>query len=163
MDLEHQIKKDDADVKIPVFLSKFEKRLDFLSRQIYDQKIMLENTCNEFREFEKMARKLIEKQKNVYRKDPNKPPRKSGFAMPVNISENLRNFMGQEENVKVARTTATQFIMKYIKEKSLKNPENKKQILPDEALWQLLGEGARNCPIITDFNIQKFMNQHFIK
>lgn len=159
--MEKQDKTEDS--KIPVFLTKFEKKLDLLCKQLSDQKMMMDNTYNDFREFEKMTRKIIDKQKNSYRKDPNKPPRKSGFAMPVNISENLRSFMGEEDNVKVARTTATQFIMKYIKEHNLKNPDNKKQILPNEALWKLLGEEARSCPIITDFNIQKYMNQHFIK
>lgn len=152
-----------TEAKIPVFLTKFEKRLDVLSKQLLDQKIMMDNTYTDYREFEKNARKLICKQKKMYVKDPNKPSRKSGFAMPVSISEKLRIFMGEGPEAKVARTTATQFIMKYIKEKGLKNPENRKQILPDDALWELLGADARDCPIITDFNIQKFMNQHFIK
>lgn len=160
------IEKQDSsekEVKFPVFLNKLEKRLNLFSKQLSDQKAMMDTTFSEFREFEKMTKKLIEKQKSVYKKDPNKPPRKSGFAMPVHISENLREFMKEAENTKVARTSATQYIMKYIKEHGLKNPENRKQILPDEQLWKLLGEDARTCPIITDFNIQKFMNQHFIK
>ena len=50
--------------------------------------------------------------------------------------------------------------IKYIKENSLQNAENKRIIKPDEKLMDLLESGENE---ITYFNLQKYMNKHFIK
>jgi chromatin remodeling complex protein RSC6 len=50
----------------------------------------------------------------------------------------------------------------YIKEQGLENPENKQIIVPDEKLWKILGDEAREEKI-THFTIQKYLNKHFVK
>ena len=67
--------------------------------------------------------------------------------------------MGREKGAEVARTEVTQFIIKYISEKNLQNPENRKIIIPDDSLIKLLG--VKEEDEVTYFNIQKFMNRHF--
>jgi DNA topoisomerase-1 len=103
----------------------------------------------------KGARKAVEKHK---RKGNRKP---SGFARPSKISAELCKFMSKEEGTEVARTEVTQFIIKYISEHELQNPENRKIIKPDASLKQLLGvvDGEE----VTYFNLQKYMNKHFHK
>ena len=53
------------------------------------------------------------------------------------------------------------FICSYIDEKSLRNTENKRVINPDDKLKNLLD--PEEDTVLTYFNIQRFMNKHFIK
>jgi chromatin remodeling complex protein RSC6 len=101
----------------------------------------------------KYAKKIAEKHKNRGNRKP------SGFARPTKISQELCGFMGREKGAEVARTEVTQFIIKYISEKNLQNPENRKIIIPDDSLIKLLG--VKEEDEVTYFNIQKFMNRHF--
>jgi upstream activation factor subunit UAF30 len=68
--------------------------------------------------------------------------------------------MSKEEGVQVARTEVTQFIIKYIKENNLQNPENRKKIMPDDTLKKLLA--VKEEEDVTYFNLQKYMNRHFV-
>ena len=104
----------------------------------------------------KALRKEVEK-KNV--KNKNRKP--SGFAKPTKISPELASFMRKETGVDVARTEVTQFIIKYIQENKLQNETNRKIILPDAALIQLLQ--IKTGEELTYFNLQKYMNIHFQK
>ena len=42
--------------------------------------------------------------------------------------------MKKEEGAEVARTEVTKYIIKYIEDNKLKNPANKKEILPDKSI-----------------------------
>ena len=85
----------------------------------------------------------------------------SGFAKPSVISSELQQFMSKEDGEKVARTEVTKFIIDYIKEKDLQNPENRKIILPDDVLMKLLD--VKKTEELTYFNLQRYMNRHFMK
>lgn len=95
------------------------------------------------------------------RKTGNKKP--SGFATPSPISKELCKFMGIESNSEVARTVVTRHIIQYIRDNNLQYPENKRIIIPDKNLSMLLGVENDNQTVVTYFNIQRFMNKHFIK
>jgi len=85
--------------------------------------------------------------------------RRSGFAQPASISRELCEFMNKEEGTKMARTEVTQFVIGYINENKLQNPDNRKEITPDDKLRKLLGVG--DSDEVTYFNLQKYMNRHF--
>lgn len=85
--------------------------------------------------------------------------RRSGFAQPAKISKELCEFMDKAEGTKIARTEVTQFIIGYINENKLQNPDNRKEITPDDKLRKLLGVG--DSDEVTYFNLQKYMNRHF--
>ena len=95
------------------------------------------------------------------RKTGNKKP--SGFATPSPISNELCKFMGIESNSEVARTVVTRHIIQYIRDNNLQYPDNKRIIIPDKNLSMLLGVENDNQTVVTYFNIQRFMNKHFIK
>lgn len=113
----------------------------------------LEKTIN--RE-QKTLRKESEKRKH---RNGNKKP--SGFATPSKISDELCSFMSEPEGSEVARTEVTRFIIKYIKENDLQNPENRRIIVPNNELGKLLG--ITDNDEVNYFNLQKFMNKHFHK
>ena len=84
----------------------------------------------------------------------------SGFAKPSKISDELITFMNKTKGTELARTEVTQYIINYIKENSLQNMENRKNINPDKKLSDLLDCGDDE---VTYFNLQKYMNKHFVK
>ena len=101
------------------------------------------------------ANKIIEKAKN-------KPKRKpSGFALKVQISDDLKNFMGVDKDEMVARTEVTKFLIGYIKDNNLQNKDDRRIIECDKRLNKLLD--VPNGDVVTYFNIQRYMNIHFKK
>ena len=106
--------------------------------------------------------KNVKKQSKIHKKEGKsriirKP---SGFAKPSKISDELITFMNKTKGTELARTEVTQYIINYIKENNLQNMENRKNINPDKKLSKLLDCGDNE---VTYFNLQKYMNKHFVK
>ena len=117
---------------------------------------------NDIRGIEKSVKKKMKELQKEAAKHKHKGNRKpSGFAKPTLISDKLCKFMNKEKGAEVARTEVTQYIISYISEKELQDPDNRKKIRPDKELKDLLG--VKGDSEITYFNIQKYMNQHFQK
>ena len=112
----------------------------------------------------KILEKDMKKQLKSMKKT-NKPKVKgnrkpSGFAKPSDVSNELCKFMGRNTGTQITRTEVTQYLIQYIKENQLQFSENKKIILPDEKLKNLVGvDGTTE---VTYFNLQGLMNKHFI-
>jgi chromatin remodeling complex protein RSC6 len=85
----------------------------------------------------------------------------SGFAKPSEISKTLCDFLGKPIGTEMARTEVTKYITQYIKAHNLQNPENKRHIIPDAKLGDLLN--VTNNEVVTYFNLQKYMKHHFPK
>lgn len=113
----------------------------------------------QFKELERQVKKEIKQLRKETEKIRSKPKRKpSGFAGETNISNELCDFMGLEYGSKIARTEVTKYLSSYIKENNL----SKKQIIdPDEKLKNLLGDTSNSE--VTFFNIQRYMNRHFVR
>jgi len=104
----------------------------------------------------KVLNKEVTKNNN---KRANKKKNLSGFAKPSKVTKELCDFMNKKEGTEIARTEVTRALVNYIKENHLENINNKKIISPDDKLKYLLGV---NNEELTYFNIQKYMNKHFI-
>ena len=151
---------EELNEKVPANLNKLVLKLGSITEKMQLQKQNIDEISHEIKAFEKIIHKLMKK----YLKDGEKekvPRKKCGFALPTEVTDDLCDFLGAEKGTKIARTEVTKQIMAYIKSNHLQNPENKKMIVPDEKLWKLLGEEARGKEI-THFNIQKYINKHFI-
>lgn len=129
-------------------LNAFKSQISGMQQQIK----LLEKTVNkEFKSLQKVANKTKSK--------GNRKP--SGFAKSSKISDTLCAFMNKPQGTEMARTEVTKFIISYIKDKGLQQPDNKKFIKPDDSLRDLLGVSQDD--VVTYFNLQKYMNQHFVK
>jgi upstream activation factor subunit UAF30 len=129
-------------------LSSFKSTISMLSAQV--------------KALEKSVKKQMKQLEREAQKNKNKGNRKaSGFAVPSKISNDLCNFMGKPEGSEMARTEVTKYIIQYIKNNNLPDKTNKKVINPDKALKSLLNVKANEE--VTYFNLQKYMNQHFVK
>jgi chromatin remodeling complex protein RSC6 len=96
------------------------------------------------------------------KKNKNKSNRQpSGFAKPTKVTKELCEFMNKDEGTEIARTDVTRALVSYIKQNKLEDATNSKIISPDDKLKELLG--LQDGSELTYFNIQKYMNKHFVK
>ena len=117
---------------------------------------------NTIKQLEKDVKKQMNGLKKEVLKTKNKGNRSpSGFAKPSKVTKELCDFMNRSEGSEIARTEVTKALVSYIKENKLENATNRKIILPDNKLKYLLG--LEDGQELTFFNIQKYMNKHFVK
>ena len=110
---------------------------------------------------EKHTQKQQKKIIKIQQKQKREKKKPSGFATPTPISNSLRNFLDKPYGTQVARTEVTKYIVQYIKDHDLQNKENRKLINPDTKLMSLLELNPKDT--LNYFNLQSFMNKHFIK
>lgn len=116
----------------------------------------------QLRTLEKTVKKEVKQHKREVTKKQSKAGRKpSGFADAAPISKDLCEFLGKDYGTSIARTEVTKFVCNYIRQNSLTNDDNKRVIKPDNKLQSLLG--TTDDTVVTYFNLQRFMNRHFIK
>jgi chromatin remodeling complex protein RSC6 len=137
--------------------SQFEVIIDSLSHF----RIQVNTIQQQIRQLEKNIKKEMKGLKKAASKSKNKGNKKpSGFANPTKVTKELCEFMNKQEGTQIARTDVTKALISYIKTNNLQNKDNKKFILPDEKLKFLLGINQEQE--LTYFNLQKYMNKHFI-
>jgi chromatin remodeling complex protein RSC6 len=125
-------------------------------------KTQISNLQQNLKQLEKSVKKQMKGLKKEVTKNKNKGNRKpSGFAKPSKVTKELCEFMNKNEGTEIARTDVTRALVAYIKENKLENQTNSKIITPDEKLKFLLG--IEEEQELTYFNIQKYMNKHFVK
>ena len=151
---------------LPQYIQKLEKTIEELLNKMENQKTETDGMIKQLKYVQKTTNRILqkEKEKQIEKIEKQKrEPRKKGFTQPIKISSILANFMNVPTETLISRTEVTKYIMQYIKEKGLENPSNRRQIWPDEALWNVLGENARKEECLTHFNLQKYMNVHYLK
>jgi len=110
-----------------------------------------------------ISRVVKKSTKSTAPKDPAKVS-SSGLMKPVPISERLAQFMGVAAGTPQSRVAVTNALCLYIKTKGLQNPVNKREILPDAELVNLLGySGEVAATPLTYFYIQQLIQKHFVK
>lgn len=111
---------------------------------------------------ESMVNKKIEKHMTKMSAAESNKKKPSGFAKPSKVSNELCEFLNKTEGTELARTDVTKSVVAYIKENCLQSSTDKKNIImPDDKLKSLLGISDEDK--LTYFNLQKYMNKHFIK
>ena len=117
---------------------------------------------SEAKRLEKKAAKLQKvadkRRRRKVEPEEGKPARISIFQIPTNISPALCAFMGRPAGSQESRSNVTKFVTTYVKEKNLKD---KHDIHADAPLLKLLGLKAEDK--LTYFNLQKFLNVHYLK
>lgn len=143
-------------------LALIKKEFDTLLNNLSAFKSQITAVQNRVKGIEKQVKKEIKSLERKIIKNKNKGSRKpSGFAVPTQISTELCKFMNVDEGAKLARTEVTQYIISYIKKKKLQDEKNGRKIKPDKALKSLLN--VKKNEDLTYFNLQKYMNKHFVK
>lgn len=99
-----------------------------------------------------------DKTKNKSKRTNRKP---SGFAKPSALTPEMTEFLGLDKDVEMPRNEVTKLINKYIVDNDLRDQSDKRKILPDEKLTNLLGWDGKEQ--VSYFNLQKYIKQHFVK
>lgn len=86
--------------------------------------------------------------------------RNSGLEKVMLITKEFADFAGWDVNVPVSRVQITRFLCSYIKDHELQNKDNKKEILLDSELANILKVEDRS---ITYPHIQKHISKLFAK
>ena len=86
------------------------------------------------------------------------PRKPSIFELPTPLSNELCSFLGRASGSKESRSNITKAITTYVKEKNLKE---KHTIKPDAKLKALLGVAEGD--VLTYFNLQRYLNRHYLK
>ena len=148
------------------------KKIDVIEARLNEHKRILEQSTlelktgfTEIKGLKVLIGKIVAKnQKQRQNKKGNQQPH--GFAVPTMVSEELCVFMKREPGSLIARTEVTKALTTYIKEHSLQDPLKKRDILPDATLLRLFGKTQTELSLdktpMTFFNMQKFINHHFI-
>ena len=95
----------------------------------------------------------IQKKRDNARKSP------SCFAKPNKISDELCDFIGVPHGTEKSRTDITRYINAYVKEHNLNKPTNRRIILPDDKLKNILK--INNDEEVTFFILQRLISHHF--
>ena len=120
---------------------------------------LIQNSIKSLEKNVKKQMKGLKKEAIKSKPKGNRAP--SGFAKPSKVTKELCEFMNKSEGEQIARTEVTRALVAYIKENKLENKTNSKIISPDNKLKVLLG--IEDGQELTYFNIQKYMNKHFVK
>lgn len=134
--------------------------------QLINQLTLMKTQLTGIQQNVKLLEKSVRKQMKGLKKEVTKTKNKgnrspSGFAKPSKVTKELCVFMNKSEGTEIARTEVTKALVAYIKENKLENTSNSKIISPDEKLKILLG--IEDGQELNYFNIQKYMNKHFVK
>ena len=154
---ENKIMEEETNVTLEDDLS---KHFSGINKDLSGFKTQITSIQSQIRNLEKYIKKEfknLNKQVEKNKQKGNKKP--SGFAKPTKVSEELCEFLNKDKATEMARTEVTQFIIKYIQDNNLQNPDNKKIINPDNKLKKLLE--IKETDELNYFNIQKYMNKHF--
>ena len=143
---------------------KLETKVKSLTARLVKIREELSEMISEAKRLEKAAAKVQKvADKRRRRKAPaegeeGKPARVSFFQVPTGISPALCAFLGRPAGSLESRSNVTKFITGYVKEHNLMN---KRDINADAKLLTLLGlkEGDK----LTYFNLQKYLNTHYLK
>ena len=155
-----------APVSEPSSLDLIEAEFISLTTRLHDIRTLQMSLVSDLKKLHKNVHKHMKesskKQKKKRNTDPNRTKREpSGFAKPALISTELCSFLGKPEGTEMARTEVTKYLTQYIKEHKLQDEANRRKILPDAPLKQLLNVGTGDE--VTYFNLQKYMKVHFPK
>ena len=86
----------------------------------------------------------------------------SGFLKPVQLSKEMAKFTGWDHSELRSRVDVTKYICNYIRENNLQNPDDRRQIVADKKLANLLQYDSKSDDKpLTYYRIQTYMKKHF--
>lgn len=149
-------------MEIPININNILNELNIIRDLVKDNKKISNELEHRFNKMDKIISKYLNKEINIKIKKKEKSNKPKGIAIPVNVSNVLCEFMEEPINTKISRTSATKYLIEYIKKNDLIDKNDKRIIIPDERLLILIGDEAKE-ENLNLFNIQKYLNKHFIR
>ena len=158
---------DDCDSILPD-LDLIQTQIDGFLRDLKTMSVELKNTKKKYvkvmKSLTKTKRRRVVNDENgdVVKKEP------SGFVTPIQLSEELADFMGVPFGTKLPRTVVTKRIISFIKENHLESATNGRNFdLSDDtnpkAVQLKTLFGINKGDEVNYFNLQSHLKKHFIQ
>jgi upstream activation factor subunit UAF30 len=144
------VEESNTEILFNKFINQFQDIQAVMKTLHSNLKVLQKEVMRERKESKKKESKI--KKKSDKKKNP------SGIVKPTPISPELSKFLGLPVGELIARTDVTAKIISYVKEHNLQDPKDKRNILPDDKLKELLQPGDT---VVSFFNLQTFMKNHF--
>jgi len=144
------VEESNTEILFNKFINQFQDIQAVMKTLHSNLKVLQKEVMRERKESKKKESKI--KKKSDKKKNP------SGIVKPTSISPELSKFLGLPVGELIARTDVTAKIISYVKEHNLQDPKDKRNILPDDKLKELLQPGDT---VVSFFNLQTFMKNHF--
>ena len=144
------VEESNTEILFNKFINQFQDIQSVMKTLHSNLKVLQKEVMRERKESKKKESKI--KKKIDKKKNP------SGIVKPTPISPELSKFLGLPVGELIARTDVTAKIISYVKENNLQDPKDKRNILPDDKLKELLQPGDT---VVSFFNLQTFMKNHF--
>ena len=158
-DVRHSTSMTDIVINVPE--SPKEESVESQLKSITEFVNAIKSDCNKLNQKLKQLDKTIKQEKKKTKQETKTPKKKpSGFAIAGSVTPELCAFMEEETGTKLARTSVTKALIKYIKANSLENPSDRRLIIPDDKLNTLLD--LKPDDKVTYFNLQSYINHHFV-
>jgi upstream activation factor subunit UAF30 len=145
-----------------VFMDYSQSLLD-MKQKVKDTMVMCKDVLQMISDFErtlnkdvKVARKLHSKKVAKSKSASNS---NSGFTKLGHVSTEMCKFLGVPDDHQLARVDVTREITDYCKKHNLQKEEDKRVLLPDKKLSNLLK--LDKDVTLTFFNLQKYLKNHF--
>lgn len=110
------------------------------------------------KDFGNIVKIMTKKNKNKTTGERRHP---SGFAVASVLSDEMYTFLNIRQGEKVPRKDVTRLMNDYITKNELRNPDDKRIILPNDALKKIFN--SNDTDTVTYFNLQSYIKHHFIK
>lgn len=110
------------------------------------------------KDFGNIVKIMTKKNKNKSSGERRHP---SGFAVASVLSDEMYTFLNIRQGEKVPRKDVTRLMNDYITKNELRNPDDKRIILPNDALKKIFNSNDNDT--VTYFNLQSYIKHHFIK
>jgi len=140
----------DEDMK--TVLGRLSTLRETVSTMITEVKKLEKRVHREIKDARKRRRRVPKEGEEVVKRGP------SIFEIPTKVTDELCTFLGKPKGTLISRSNVTREINEYVKKHSLKN---KHDIKPDAALKKLLR--LSDADHLTYFNLQRYLNTHYIK
>lgn len=109
----------------------------------------------------KMFRKMRNQQDDPDGEKAKKRSENNGFNRAMEITDELRKFVGIGEGETISRSMVTRKVNEYVKANNLKHPDNGRVICLDQKLRDLL-KPPEDIQV-TYLNIQRYLSPHYLK
>jgi upstream activation factor subunit UAF30 len=150
VEVTNTVEESNTEILFNKFINQFQDIQAVMKTLHSNLKVLQKEVMRERKESKKKESKI--KKKSDKKKNP------SGITKPSLISPELSKFLGLPLGELIPRTDVTSKIISYVKEHNLQDPKDKRNILPDDKLKELLQPGDT---VVSFFNIQTFMKNHF--
>ena len=135
------------------------KDLDTLTRDLYEN-VSNKDLVKRIKQFKSDITKILKLRSLNSNKE--RDISNSGFMKPVGVSEKMRVFLELEPDQLTRRLDITKRLCEYIKQNDLQDPKDRRNIVPDKRLRELLNM-TESEPHLTYYSIQQKLKDHIIK